>query len=611
MTPPIRRTYLDFEELCQLTWVGRLISVPGPKENIVVRAYFTKVLVPSKEEAKVKRVGNAFWKDIPIGDILDIPIGTLFYRGVPANQSTAHSKSIHDSLISLDFGDDNVKIIDRWMLIGKDETSPASDKLLLPRTPSSLPQDPNYSGSLLYVGEGDNPFAYAIPCYEVFRFFYAVSSRMADVFLNSRFLDWNRYIWNSERSSIDFESKKALLWLRQWMLDQDAWFIASLAFDPISVERGMNIFRSIAVDQNRILRAVPPMHDRSIIKAKWIPIKNGLGSITKVITEILSTDWHPPFNKLQFDRDNDGRRAGIEDEGEKEPIFRPSANNGKPTNVDYPDDVIDLIDSPSNSALPPQIISIEEINDRFEWLMTAEVDKLPQLETHFEGDKYINLLNDRWSTLLSTMEGTSSAAAIQSVVLTSEDLQLLTSLEFEDDEIEDDDDLLHSPSNDLLTIAQGLVNIRENTNASVEFLHLWGKPIPIETFELFRLPKKISSESYNWLHKTKSKKSRLALAAKITLPNNSPQGAETRYIFDFEPNPKNSNIVIVWSNSGREITAFDLRRLIRGFAQARSVMKNRSGVNDIKIGHRKHTMAPNVLKNGFYFLERIFSTVED
>ena len=377
------------------------------------------------------------------------------------------------------------------------------------------------------------------------------------------------------------------------------------------IERGMDIFRSIAVDQNRILRAVPPMHDRSTIKAKWIPIKNGLGTVTKVITEILSTDWHPPFNKLRFDRDNDGRRAVVEDEGEKELIFRPPVNNGRPTNVDSPEDIIDLIDAPSNSGLPSEVISIEEINDRFEWLITAEVDKLPQLETHFEGDKYIKLLNDRWSTLLSTMSGTSSASAVQSVILTSEDLLLLNALEFEDDELEEDDELINTPNNGLLSVAQGLLNIRAQTDANVEFLHLWGKPIPIETFELYKLPTKISGESYNWLHKTKSKKPRLALAAKVSLSNSSPQGSETRYILDFEPNPKNSNIVIVWSESGREITEFDLRRLIRGFAQARSVMKNRSGVNDLKLGHRKHPKVLSILKNGADFLERIFLTGKD
>ncbi|MFZ6814924.1 hypothetical protein ACO0K3_10690 [Undibacterium sp. Rencai35W] len=611
MAKTLRRTYLDFKGLCQLTWVGRLVSVPGPKENIVVRAYFTEILTSSQNNTKPKRFGEAFWKDVPIGDILDMPIGTLFFQGVPVKQYEDEAFSLRKGMLALNFTDDNVKIIDRWTCVDSTDDSSPAEKLLLPRAPSSLPNDSNYRGTLLYIGAYGDPFAYAIPSYEVFRFFYAVSSRMSDVFLDSRFLEWGRFVWNPERSSIDFERKEALLWLRQWMLDQDAWFIASIAFDPISVKRGMDLYRSIAVDQNRILRAVPPMHDWVNIKAKWVSIKNGLGTTTKVILQILSTDWHPPFNKLRFDRDNDGRKGSNEDGNTKDPLNRPAAPFTKPNPHEDENEFIDLTDLPSNPGFTSEIISMEEINDRFEWLISAEVDKLPQLETQFEGEKYQALLHDRWTGLLSTMDGTSSASAIQSVILTTEDLELLSNTEFEDDELHESDEPIHTPNNDLLTIAQGLVNIRDKTNANVEFMSLWGPPILIETFELYRLPRKIRHETFSWLYKAKSKKARLALAAKITRPNDSPQGFETRFILDFEPNPKNSNIVVVWTESSRELTAYDLRRLIRGFAQARSVMKDQSCISDLQMGYRKHTIPPGSLRNGIDFLDRIFSTEVD
>jgi hypothetical protein len=612
----IRRTYLDFKGLCQLTWVGRLVSLPGPKENIVVRAYFTKILTSAQDNTKSKRFGEAFWKDVPIGDILDMPIGTMFYQGVPVEQHADEAFTIHNSILALNFTDDNMKIIDRWSCIDTADDSSSAENLLLPRAAGSLPNDPNYRGTLLYIGANGDPFAYAIPSYEVFRFFYAVSSRMSNVFLDSRFLEWGRYIWNPERSSIDFERKEALLWLRQWMLDQDAWFIASIAFDPISVKRGMDLYRSIAVDQNRILRAVPPMHEWVNINAKWVSIRNGLGTTTKVILQIISTDWHPPFDKLRFDRDNDGRRGLNDDRGDKESLHRPTVTLKKPNPLENEDEFIDLTDLPSNPGFPLEIISLEEINNRFEWLMTAEVDKLPQLETQFEGEKYLALLHDRWTGLLSTMDGTSSASAIQSVTLTAEDLALLSTTKFEEDELQESNDSIHAPNSDLLTIAQGLVNIRDKTNAKVEFISLWGPPIPIETFELYRLPRKIRHESFSWLYITKSKKSRLALAAKIIRPNDSLQGFETRFLLDFEPNPKNSNIVVAWTDSTRELTAYDLRRLIRGFAQARSVMTDKSRISDLRIsdlriGHRKHTIPPDALRNGVDFLDRIFSTEAD
>lgn len=105
----------------------------------------------------------------------------------------------------------------------------------------------------------------------------------------------------------------------------------------------------------------------------------------------------------------------------------------------------------------------------------------------------------------------------------------------------------------------------------------------------------------------RTKKSRLALASKITRVDESYRGYETRYLLDFEPNLGNSKIVILWTASGKDLTKTELRRLILGFAQQRSVMKNTSGILDIQIGHRNH-IRPEMLKDGPSLLDRIFDT---
>lgn len=607
MAKPIRRKYLDFEGLCQLTWVGRLISVPGPKENIVFRAYFTKVMPSPDGENQFKRFGEAFWRDFPVGDIMDVPIGTMFYQGEPVKRNVDDALSVRKGFHALDFSEGNVRIIDRWARVGSVEDPSSPGKLLLPRAPGSLPNDPNYNGTLLCVGENGDPFAYVIPSYEIFRFFYAVSSRMAQVFLDSRFLEWGRYVWNPDRSSIDHDRREALLWLRQWMLDQDAWFIASLAFDPIAVNRGMDLYRSIAVDRNRILRAVPPMTGLVNFIARWVPIKNNAGTTSKVILQFVNTDWHPPFDRLRYDRDNDGRKAENEDGSEKELLYRPPTHLPKPTSSDEEDTHLDLTDIPANPKLPLELAPVAEINDRFEWLMTTDIDKLPQLETLYEGEKYVELLNERWTNLLSTINGTTSSDAIQSVVLTAKDLALISTGNADDDELEDPNEPIHTPDNDLLTIARGLADINKHTDATVKFLTLWGPAISIETFTLYRLPKTIKGEVLSWLCNAKSKKTRLALAAKIVRPNDSALGYETRYVLDFERNPNNSNIVILWTNSDRELSEHDLRRLVYGFAQERSVMKDLSRAEDLLMGHRRHTKHSD-FRDGAPLLERIFST---
>ena len=602
MVKSIRRKYLDFEGLCQLTWVGRILTVPGPKDNIVVRAYFTKVEPSESDGNRFERRGKAFWRDIPIGDIIDIPIGTFFFEGLPQalNKDNESILAVRNSIIALNFQDDNIKLIDRWHC-----DTPGT--LLLPRAPGSLPEDPDYNGTLLCIGASGDPYAYMIPSYEVFRFFYAVSSRMAQVFLDSRFLEWGRYIWDPKRSAIDLEKKEARLWLRQWMLDQDAWFIATLAFDPIALDRAMNLYRSIAIDKSRVLRAVPPMHEWTLLNSQWIKVKNSRGTDTKVILRIISADWHPPFNTIKFDRDNDGRKGGRENNGVKELLNRPSTYAPTTKLPDTGDDPFDLTDLPSDLESTLQTIPLEEINHRFEWLTTASIEKLPQIDTEYEGDRYRAMQYVRWTTELSTIDGVTSAVAVQAVALTAADMHVLASFESHGDALEEPSEQHHTPNNHILNIAKGLTNIRDKTDATVTFLTLWDKTIQIETFTLFKLPKKIKDEALSWLYKSGSKNTRYALAARIRRPTANGEH-ETRYLLDFEPKQKNSYIVIVWTDSDRDLSDDDLRHLIRGFAKAKSVMVNQTRMWDVRMGRRRHTIPAIDIDNGLGFLQRIFET---
>jgi hypothetical protein len=605
----IRRKYIDFDGLCQLVYVGRLLSVPGPKDNIAFRAYFSPVLPPMEVGQKPKRTGETFFRDMPIGDIIDIPLCTLFYKGVPVphTQKLDEAFSVTKGHLTFNLVRDNLRFVDRWFC-------PTPGKLLIPPSARSRPDDPYYNGTFLCIGAGSNPYEYLVPSYEVFRFFYAVSSRMAQVFLDSRFLEWGRYVWDSKRSAINHEKKEARLWLRQWMLDQDAWYIASLAFDPIAVERAMDIYRSVAIDESRLLRAVPPMNEWINVQATWRHVENGAGGKSRLILRLINTDWHPPFNTLKFDRDNDGRRPTQDRKPGKPSIDRPA---GAPLTKPLPDvseDPIDLTSAPANPALPTETVTLEEIGDRFEWLPDASIEKLPQLETEFEGERYRAKLLERWVEEMSTFEGTTSAEAIQTVVLTARDKHILASLESKGDELEPPHETVELPNNDMLEIGRGLGNIRDKTSAHIEFLVLWGAPIPYETFCLFKLPAKLKDETFRWLYKSSSKRTRHALAARITRRRVAEDGRiyqETRYLLDFEPkNPRlpKSSIVILWTDSGRDLTDEDLRHVIRGFARAKSVKANKTRMWDLRIGHRRHVVPREDIEGGHGFLDRIFDT---
>jgi len=67
-------------------------------------------------------------------------------------------------------------------------------------------------------------------------------------------------------------------------------------------------------------------------------------------------------------------------------------------------------------------------------------------------------------------------------------------------------------------------------------------------------------------------------------------------------------IVILWTQRGRELTLDDLCHIIRGFAQGKSVMVNKTTMRDLRLGHRKHTVPKEEIANGIGFLDRIFET---
>jgi hypothetical protein len=359
------------------------------------------------------------------------------------------------------------------------------------------------------------------------------------------------------------------------------------------------------------------MHEPINIIAKWLPVKNGFGTTTNVVTRLIRTDWRPPFDDLVYDRDNDGRKSKNEDDPDeiKEPIIREPVHITVPQHAEEQENLVDLVSAPTIPTTLPHEVEIQEVNDRFEWLSGALVEKLPQLETHYEGDSYVQILNDRWTDLLSTFHGESSADAVQSVNLTSADLDLIRPHE----EIEDDeegnanDDPPATPHGDLLTVASHLAEINDRGLAEVEFLPLWGQPYPVDAFALYRLPKTIGGERHSWCYRSKTETTRMALAAKIV--NNDPtiHGVQMRFVLDFEPNPTNSSIVIVWVEGRHELTLYDLRSLVAAFAKARSVTRMTDIVSfadrimGLKIGHRKHTESASK-QSAADFLKRIFST---
>ena len=190
--------------------------------------------------------------------------------------------------------------------------------------------DHDRHGLFVAFGSGEDPYALVIPCVEVFRFFYATSDVLAKYFLKDRFLDPGAYLCNPSKTAISRTDGKAVLWLRKWMLDADARFLARFAFDEYALGQAQAIFLSTAAanepSHERRIRALPPFQGTEEVTFLGIP----LGSEERpriFVTRLLSCDWKPPFTELKWDRDNDGRSDPNKREERPPTEWKPSLLN--------------------------------------------------------------------------------------------------------------------------------------------------------------------------------------------------------------------------------------------------------------------------------------------
>ena len=91
-----------------------------------------------------------------VGDIIDTPIGTLFFRGAPLKESADRFFKTTTSKLNLDLSPGNVRILDRWAPLSVTGDEDEEPRLLLPRAPASPTDDLDYHGALVYIGDDSN-----------------------------------------------------------------------------------------------------------------------------------------------------------------------------------------------------------------------------------------------------------------------------------------------------------------------------------------------------------------------------------------------------------------------------------------------------------------------
>lgn len=288
--------------LWQLRKYGALTALPELKQAIWIRGTFSRVELDSSKQHVIP-VGNIHQThDLPVGEIVAWEVGSIFNsiteQVLPPRRI---STDIRPRQVTAAFSYENCRIIERF---AKDDAG----KYIISGRPSGEERESNNRRFLVVEHSGGLPLL--IPCTTVLQAFWGKSSNIIHMLLDSRFADFNRYVANIGRSFYDKESKRAMVWLRQWSLDVDATFLATLACNPIAIKRGQQISAHLHAQSSgraetfRHVIAYPPHEDEVTLLIEGMPTENNRFFY---VQRILRSSYKPPFDDLLFDRDNDGR----------------------------------------------------------------------------------------------------------------------------------------------------------------------------------------------------------------------------------------------------------------------------------------------------------------
>ena len=404
----------------QIFSFGGLTEEAIVKSAIWISAYFRRV--------SVNCAGNIIsWHDevvsdvLPVAELVMIEVGCVFHADTAfVYPAQILCDRIEKRSVEVAFTDQNCHFLRRHM------RSESGDFLF--KNPRFIAEE--LSNAYLLSAQTTTGANLLIPCVTVLQTFWGRSSNLMHMLLDSRFLDFDRYVLNPKLSYLNSEAGEAFVWLRQWQLDVDAGFLATIAFDPYAIQRGKDIGLTLHASINehrghssRCFAALPPHSDKMTLEVLGLPLKTEHGEYF-YIQKIIQSSYKPPFNKVTFDRDNDGRRSK-EDDGQsdknREPINRERApsiprREGQST--------FEFVSEPPGSLVTEEPIPLGSFDVTFPGIAGLEIEKLEQIVTEFESTEELEQASDlRWAELLSLLP--SSAKSSQDIVKTE-----LTSAQF-------------------------------------------------------------------------------------------------------------------------------------------------------------------------------------
>jgi hypothetical protein len=570
-------------------WHAKLREIPSSSKPAYIEGFFEKVEFDPVSGLCIP-LNTIKQVDIPIGDLYLLPLGTVVNDGVRVRKGGELSQASRLATVKVNFNDEQLRHFLRFteLEFQDEERTLRSPFLLHSRHEIDIAR---YNAHLLAVGSRENPTAVLIPCSEIFRFFWARSSSLANVLTDSRFLDLDKYVFNAAKSKLSPDKSEALIWLRKWMRNVDTRFLSTILFDSVALERGKEIFRSIAgradpksnSNYSRAFRVLPPYQGEMELSA-WIhPTRTGDKRETSIITQIISCDYISPIQTVKFDRDNDARKAKDGTRGDislsiPAPPQTHYDDGEDEADNDEDDDTIDYWQSDAVPLEGSAIERTDELDDgnAFPNFENIQCEWLPQVTTDYFADQVLR--EQRWVEFLSTMDGSLASELVGPTLIVADEL---------DTGEETPPDTQVTPViGDLAKLATKLSALKgyvPTGGGSIECTNIEVYKYPFNAMResFFSLPTSIFGKDIAWLYRDKKKLYRrrgICLRLDYFGKDDVFPPVRTRYLLDLEArelkegDKKNNSVVVVWFQDEQPVAQEPkfFQRLIRRFALNRS-----------------------------------------
>lgn len=549
------------------------------REDIRIQVAIGKVAeIGEKEKLKDLTI-----VEVPIGDLPLLRRNRLIQDGYLRDEQYELEKE-SELHLTIDLSPENLKFFKRFEKENSD--------LILKRTRYSTEED----RELLFIGIGHNgdPYGIIISCTDIFSFFYANSTFLTQLILSESILDPESTVYDSEKSIKTGRFRK--IWLKEGVPSKDARHLAMLLFDDYALEATQSIYQHRDPEGRKAkkwaIRATPP-----IIGEVKLKLKGRYYGSRLVVTEIIKCGWIPPFDNLEWERDNRSSPA-------KSSTFNPGPAR-KLIDVDSPEEISD---EPGDRRTVPSEVRQAHLGLRFPRLKAVSLKRSPRpAPSDKEGACYVreNVPTKEASTAL----GGSGPSKRRADARGPEEPQPESSkkqreLENVQLEAKDTDD-------QCVSSALILLDAHNSNLAWVDFLNPGFAKTTLlsdkDRIPLCLLPSMIDEKEKAWLFSDEPKlRQRVALIARVEFRE------QVRFVFELQKRMnQNVSTALIWREPQSEIQNWLLEELLLLIAGPTAFTERTlfTTKHDLRWGRCRHkALCGTKQQRAEEFLNRLFDT---